>query len=855
MNNIIDDEFRISNYLSNNQKESYSYSNESVEIAKQWSLESGKVIITPTKTLQELEDTWIRFNEMIRKNQRESDWKSLELFGCTNYQHYDFLRNKLLIKNIENDEEIENGNEYKMQLMNSGLVSESYIDSYYDYYESDSISYTTEDVEKAREWAKESDKTIIIPTRNLVELESLWDSYNMMIKKHKRESDWMSMELFGVTNLRHYEYLKNQFLKEDIRGEDVDKYGSLIESATSYDIKKYYKSLINESVIDRASALLESFVPNKGIYEETITGNIISDVLDSYDSDVFPSTPEVICGDMPYFDSDEMIDMGVFGSSPSENYYGVLADNTYINDSLSVKDWFESYVYTNKGYRTDFPKYTSDWVNKVRELSFGLKRIKESKDEKAILARKQSLLELGWDPDIEFNNRSRIIAKEAATQRICSLYSDRNIRVIDLSGFSSNTSCVMNESIQSGLRAIYVCLIEGQSNFSKMIKSITKDIYSHSALSLDPDLHNMYSYKIDKREVVNGRSGFSIESIKNIPIGSRIGIYTFFVTDSIYNKIKEFINKFKENAAKTSYSFINLVTYLFNIPLDREWSLICSQFVDRCLQAADINLTGKKSSQIAPSDINKAMHNQSKKSESRIYKIYEGLASSYNPKKIESLVNSLITKAKPLKENNNIYYENEKKYISGVLSNIRDINSLFEMQDHLDIVENPIVYRVLSEVLFDSINIRPYGEAKEFPIQFDKEGNLLIKNLKKLDYEAEYAKSHKLLKEYQKSNNIEGMKYELSKLWMINCLIEEKLNSKKFKELPSMAIISSNAHKARAKIINDFKYYLAIIMKADEGFNFTDYYDKSPFSQATIKIDATTMDYVGKMIKTFIKSI
>ena len=46
------------------------------------------------------------------------------------------------------------------------------------------------------------------------------------------------------------------------------------------------------------------------------------------------------------------------------------------------------------------------------------------------------------------------------------------------------------------------------------------------------------------------------------------------------------------------------------------------------------------------------------------------------------------------------------------------------------------------------------------------------------------------------SEYYEGIKYELSKLWMMSCLIEEKLHSEKFQKLPSFAIESSSAHKA-----------------------------------------------------------
>ena len=836
-NNIIDnEEFNISNYLHNKTSDF-----DKVTAAMNWSIDANATIIIPTANLIDLENRWINFNSMIKKKRRESDWKSLELFGMTNQEHYDKLHAEILKNDIENDID-----------KKISPVSESYVEMEDSYYAPDAINYTSLDVEKAREWAKDSDRIIILPTRTLAELEELWDSYNMMIKKHRRESDWMSTNIFGITNLRHYEYLKNQFLKEDISKEDKEAYGSVIESVNMIKFKRYYGQAINESIPDTVKSLTEMVVRSNGVYEDAITSNIVSDVLDKYDSDIIaPSdiVDTIICGDMPYIDPNEMIDKGVFGQTPAENYYGVLADNSMLTDKFSVKEWFDLYKSIDKGLYTEFGNYASEWVNKVRDLLYELNLMKDRWTDDRIRARKQSLLELGWDPDIEFSNKARKIAREMASFRMRSNFSGKSFKVINLKEFKSLNSLESINESSTSLKPVYVVMIEGKSYFSKVIRTFTKDIYSHVAISLDPELHDMYSYGININEH-SDRKGFRKEDISDLPVGGRIGVFAFFVSDNVYKKIVAFIDSFKENAEKTSYSFTNLVTYLFNIPYNTEWKLVCSQFVDRCLQAAGINLTGRDSSQVSPADLNKSLTEGN-----RIYNLYEGIHSKYDAKAISRLVSALSRKAKPLKESYANYYINENMYIAGVLGNINNIDALMEMKDHVSIVENSLTRKLLENVIFDSISIRPLGEAKEFPIQFDKDGNLLIKNLKKIDYEAEYAKSHKLLKEYDNSKNYEGIKYELSKLWMMMCMIEDKLHSKKFQDLPSFAIETSTAHKARAKIINDFKYYLEKVMKEEPKFNFTEYYDQSPFSSATTKINSSTLSFMGKMIVKFIKSL
>jgi len=43
-------------------------------------------------------------------------------------------------------------------------------------------------------------------------------------------------------------------------------------------------------------------------------------------------------------------------------------------------------------------------------------------------------------------------------------------------------------------------------------------------------------------------------------------------------------------------------------------------------------------------------------------------------------------------------------------------------------------------------------------------------------------------------------------------------------------------------------------MKVENDFNFTEYYEASPFSSATIKVNATTMTTMVGLIKKLIKS-
>lgn len=133
------------------------------------------------------------------------------------------------------------------------------------------------------------------------------------------------------------------------------------------------------------------------------------------------------------------------------------------------------------------------------------------------------------------------------------------------------------------------------------------------------------------------------------------------------------------------------------------------------------------------------------------------------------------------------------------------------------------------------------------PVEFDKDGNLIVKNISKLDYQKEWEKSHKLLLGYENSNNIEGMKYEVAKLWYLNSKLEglmynkntEPEDKKKYTDI-------------RARILNDFNKYFKIITK-DKTFNFTNYYQDTPFSTDSLKISKSTIFHTINIAKQIIR--
>lgn len=139
-------------------------------------------------------------------------------------------------------------------------------------------------------------------------------------------------------------------------------------------------------------------------------------------------------------------------------------------------------------------------------------------------------------------------------------------------------------------------------------------------------------------------------------------------------------------------------------------------------------------------------------------------------------------------------------------------------------------------------------QEKSIGFEFDARGNLFVKNfLKNKSYQSVYIESHRLLMEYDRAKNIEGMKYELAKMYYLNLKISEDLikqdRTKKDKELV----------KIRARVLNDFHKYLKVVLKNDKQFNFSNYYQRSEFCDDSFVITAPTLKHAGKYAKIAMK--
>ena len=669
------------------------------------------IIGNPTSE-KELEDQWNQFQSEPIDHQHQADDECIRVHGQTNKERYEKLRSKFLKKDIPYPtiDEVDN------------MVHEE-VEGEMNYH---LVDYPPENVEKAKYWGIVNIRSIVYPTKNEDKLDELWHGYKSMIRKNQRESDWKSLELFGMDNQAHYEYLKSQFLEKDIPSE--------IEDVTD---EVDHSTVMGEAQLDK----------NDYIIDDSI------EYFKDHISD-FTSVPDEA---LPYYDADEIEYLIPDDSARYDKEY----DMDIFSRSFSIREWRNAYKeFCENGIRFN----TNAWEKEVARISNKLESTRLAN--KDTLQLENALLSLGWNPSIPFNEKTRM----AGSIRYANKNAYTFVNVLESADLLDEAS-----KVDTKLEPIYIVLVQGHSLFSAAIKAVTKGPFSHAAISLDHTLENLFSYNIDT-------FGLSPESVKRYGKDTIIGVYAVFVKPEDRKKIEAVLKEFIKNKEKTHYSIGNIFTFVAGVPMEKQFDKICSQFVDSVLKLADIDLTKKSSSLVSPNDFMYAAHTNKK-----IYKLFEGKCGDFNSGELKYKTNKLKKSAQYIKE------------------------------------------------------------AKELPIYFDDSGNLLIKNMRRLDFEHEYAACHKLLLSYEKSNNIEGMKYELSKLWFMNELIEKKRHDKNTKPEEKAAL-----DKARAKIMNDFYKYVDIIQKKEPNFNFTAYYEESPFSDAVYKVRSSTLKFTIKTLKDLV---
>ena len=748
-------------------------------------------IMDPMETnLDEIGKQWDNYMSMTKPFRRRADWITLEYLGLNNQQIYEFIYNKANGYILFGNEPEEHGN-VGTSYDNLYLVKE---DSELTYIPPNNEVPTYEEfmnsipdidikVQMAVEYQFKTGYIILKPGMyaTVDDLERDYYAFQSMIHRHREMSNWMCMELFGMTNDQLYICLR----KRDSAYTDN---GDSIFVSEMGEVRKYYKAVIENDDItmhELENGLLRfKYMLCEG-YDKIVGDRLVSD-MEKYYAGLYSNVPSANWeySDLPAFTPDEMIDMGVYPNVDPEGQTG--SDDVLTSKSFNER-WFEEYkVFYQTGIETD--SYREANLERIHRLQ----TLYNMHNHNGVWH--DAVLKYGWNPIAEFSAVNRTINDGFMREHYEKMVNHYDI--VDISREPVSPYYESGFDSDGTLHPVFIVLSSGTSGFSELIKGITKSPFSHAMLSLDPSLHHCYSFGMDLK--VKKTGSFIIEDVPKKFKNELIRVYTVFVSSKVFETIKKNVDWFIQNQKKTIYGWRNLISYLFQIPWERDNALICSQFVDRMLKLGHIDFTKKSSSLIAPADLDR-MANRSKK----IYQVYKDIAGKWNPDKISKKIKSIGSRDKTYKWEMEIlpYYY-------------------------------PTGYRVVNEV-------------KDIPIQINKSGDVLVRAIKKIDYDAEFAKSHKLLMEYDKQNNTEAMKVELAKLWSYMLEIEEKLYGGK----SISASKRKDLFKVRALIIGDFKKYMEVVQRSERNFDFGTYYEKSPYSNSSYRISGSTIHGLLKLVK------
>lgn len=172
-------------------------------------------------------------------------------------------------------------------------------------------------------------------------------------------------------------------------------------------------------------------------------------------------------------------------------------------------------------------------------------------------------------------------------------------------------------------KIIYILLTHTGSLLSKCINIYTKEPYTHVSIALDYELKELYSF--GRKKPHNPIfAGFVRENIINGTYSrfpeTRCALYSCYVSDIQYRKLKDQLDEFKKNKDMYGYNLLGLFGVMMKFPIERKYNYFCSQFVATLLNNSGIYLFDKPPALISPRDFRKCK---------KLNLIYEGRLKRY----------------------------------------------------------------------------------------------------------------------------------------------------------------------------------------------------------------------------------
>lgn len=180
------------------------------------------------------------------------------------------------------------------------------------------------------------------------------------------------------------------------------------------------------------------------------------------------------------------------------------------------------------------------------------------------------------------------------------------------------------------MKTIYIVLTYTGTMLSKIIKTYTKDEFSHVSISLDLELKQMYSFgRLNPYNPFIG--GFVHEYINRGTFKrfykTKAKICALQVTDNQYNNLKNIIKQIEKEKYNYTFNILGLLAAGFHKKIGKEHSFYCAEFVKYVIEKSEIDI--KLPDIIKPEDF---------KNVEELEVIYTGLLSKYKSLMIKELL-------------------------------------------------------------------------------------------------------------------------------------------------------------------------------------------------------------------------
>ncbi len=155
------------------------------------------------------------------------------------------------------------------------------------------------------------------------------------------------------------------------------------------------------------------------------------------------------------------------------------------------------------------------------------------------------------------------------------------------------------------MKSIYILLTRTNTFVSRAIYALTRDKYTHVALSLDDSFECLYSFG-RKYPRLALPAGYVKESIYQGILGKNgkidCAVYRMEISDGSYVKLKKLLEEMEQDDTDYQYNLLGLWSCFFGYKWERETHFFCSEFVAHALSEAEIIEFEKDCSLIKPMD-------------------------------------------------------------------------------------------------------------------------------------------------------------------------------------------------------------------------------------------------------------